>query len=69
MYYDRRTGTYFTVPQPPKAYKITGKYGKTITPEELRENYDYSVEWGYTDENFDTWRTQLLRQGKIKAIY
>lgn len=69
MCYDRRTGTYFTVPQPPKAYEVTMKHGRTITPKELHEDWEHSVEWGYTCLDYDVWKTQLLREGKIKAVY
>ena len=65
--YDRRRGIYLPDCEvKPKAYEVNGKQRSYA---ELHEEWEASVEWGYTTESFDRWKARLTRQGVIKAIF
>lgn len=51
----------------PVAYEVNGKYRRT--PKELHDEWEASVEWGYTTETFNAWKERLTRQGVIKALF
>lgn len=50
----------------PDAYEVKG-HRRTL--EELREEWEALKDWGCTTENFDRWKSRLMSQGVIKAIF
>lgn len=50
----------------PDAYEVKGK---RRTLEELREEWEALKDWGCTTENFDKWKSNMMHQGIIKAIF
>jgi len=50
----------------PDAYEVKGK---RHTLEELREEWEALKDWGCTTENFDRWKSNMMHQGIIKAVF
>ena len=50
----------------PDAYLVNGR---RMTPEQLKEEWEVSVEWKLTTETFDTWKRRLASEGKITAVF